>query len=81
MCMQRPTVLDSTHRNFKKKGALWFPHLTDAIKQLQLPINVERLSPAEVQLFLLFGKLTYSRHEFMHRQVQSSWTFQSRQCA
>jgi hypothetical protein len=45
----------------------WFPSLTKAIKQLQAPTNEERLGPAERQLFLLFSKVTNSRHQFMHQ--------------
>jgi hypothetical protein len=50
-----------------KKGKVWFPSLSDAIKQLQLPINAERLSPAERQLFLLLNKLPVIRNQFMHQ--------------
>ena len=43
---------DLTHlASQEKSGKVWFPSLSDAIKQLQLPINAERLSPAERQLF------------------------------
>ena len=68
VCNMQLLGLDPTA--FLRKGGLWFPFLSKTIKQLQLPINAERLSPAERQLFLLLSELDDIRHQFMHRTAQ-----------
>jgi hypothetical protein len=67
VCNMRLLGLTPSCPLFLRKGELWFPSLSETIKQLQEPINAARLSPAEHQLFLLLNKLPYIRHQFMHR--------------
>jgi hypothetical protein len=62
-----PTAFLQKSELWFQKGEPWFPSLSRAIKQLQLPINAKRLSPAEHQLFLLLKELPDIRHQFMHR--------------
>jgi hypothetical protein len=67
VCNMRLLELDPSCRLFSRKGAFWFPFLSETIKALQLPIYSGRLTPAEHQLFRLLSELSDIRHQFMHR--------------
>ncbi len=69
VCNARLLELDPSCQLFLRRGAFWFPFLSDTIKQFQLPIYSGRLTPAEHQLFRLFSELSDIRHQFMHRTV------------
>jgi len=55
--------LEPKSRLFRGK----FPSLSQTLKQLQVPLNLARLSPAEVQLLRLLNQLPEIRNQLMHR--------------
>lgn len=69
VCNMRLLQLEPKSPLFLKKGNIWFPNLSDTLKQLQVPQNLAQLSPAEHKLLLLLNKLPPIRHKLMHRTV------------
>jgi hypothetical protein len=67
VCNMRLLDLEPACPLFSRRGEVWFPSLWETIKQLLVPMNAVRLSPAERQLFLLLKELPDIRHQFMHR--------------
>ena len=67
ICNMRLIELELDNRLFSRKGSIWFPSLSDTLKELQVPRIAERLGLAEKKLFFLLGELPDIRHQFMHR--------------
>ncbi len=67
VCNMRLLELDPSCRLFSRRGAFWFPFLSETIKELQQTIYSGRLTTAENQLFRLLSDLSDIRHQFMHR--------------
>ena len=67
ICNMRLIQLEPDSRLFSRRGSIWFPSLSDALRELQLPRMAQRFSPAEQKLFILLSELPDIRHQFMHR--------------
>ncbi len=67
VCNMRLLELELNNPCFSRKGSIWFPSLSETLKQLGCPQNTARQSPAERQLFLLLSQLPDITHKFMHR--------------
>jgi hypothetical protein len=67
ICNMRLIQLEPDNTLFSRRGSIWFPTLSDTLRELQLPRIANRLSPAELKLFMLLNELPDIRHQFMHR--------------
>lgn len=67
VCNMRLLQLEPDSSLFSRNGELWFPPLSKTLKQLHLPLNSQRLTPAELQLLRLLQRLLEIRHQWMHR--------------
>jgi hypothetical protein len=67
ICDMRLIQLEPDNPLFSRKGAIWFPSLSDTLRELNLPRMAGRFTPAEHKLFTLLTELPDIRHQFMHR--------------
>lgn len=67
ICNMRLLQLEPESSRFSRAGTIWFPSLSQTLKDLCLPSIVARLSPAEIQLLQLLSQIPLLRHQFMHR--------------
>jgi hypothetical protein len=67
ICNMRLIQLEPDNPLFSRRGAIWFPSLSDTLRELKLPRMAERFTPAEWKLFTLLSELPDIRHQFMHR--------------
>jgi hypothetical protein len=72
VCNMRRLGLDPSRPLFSRKGEVWFPSLSETIKQLQQPINAGRLSPTVHQLFHLLSEVPISGINSCTGQLQKS---------
>ena len=67
ICNMRLIQLEPDNPLFSRRGSIWFPSLSDTLRELQLSRIADRFSPAERKLFILLSELPDIRHQFMHR--------------
>ena len=69
VCNMRLLQLEPESLLFSRNGDIWFPSLSVTLKQLQVPFNAARLSPAELQLLRLLNQLPDIRHRFCAKET------------
>jgi hypothetical protein len=67
ICNMRLIQLEPDNPLLSRRGSIWFPSLSDTLRELQRPRLAERFSPAERKLFILLSELPNIRHQFTHR--------------